>query len=160
MACNGTGYWVTGGDFHLTTDEVCTVHQNTFRAIWFVIAFLHLTLTAHATSKLPLDVGQLRRLVLKGAPRTLPLWILFCGVLGFPLYPYKAATLWFFTTDHTLLAYAMLCGIFFGPVVWSFLFALVAPFLKYSISILNPIFDTTMAGPCDQLLVWLVFNNG
>jgi hypothetical protein len=133
MACNGTG-WITGDDFPLTTDEVCTVHQNTFRAIWFVVAFCYLTLIPHATSKLPLDLGELKRLVRKGAPRTFPLWILVFGVVGTALFSYKAATLRFFT-DHTKvfpqlqLAYAMLCGIFFGPVVWSFFFALVAPFL-------------------------------
>jgi hypothetical protein len=124
---------MTGDDFPLTTDkEVCTIHQNTFRAIWLVNAFLFLTLVAHATSKLPLDVGELRRLVRKGAPRTLPLWVLVDGLVGTALFSYKAATLWFFT-DHTkvfaVLANAMVFGIFFGPVTWSFLFALVAPFL-------------------------------
>jgi hypothetical protein len=70
--------------------------------------------------------------VRKGAPRTLPLWILVDGVLGTALFSYKAATLWFFT-DHTkvfaVLANAMVFGIFFGPVVWSFFFAIVAPLL-------------------------------
>jgi hypothetical protein len=124
---------MTGDDFPLTTDELCTVHQNTFRAIWLVNAFLFLTLVAHATSKLPLDVGELRRLVRKGAPRTLSLWILVNGVLGATLFSYKAATLCFFTSDHTkvfpVLGYALHFGIFFGPVAWSFFFALVAPFL-------------------------------
>jgi hypothetical protein len=123
---------MTGDDFPLTTDEVCTVHQNTFRTVWFVTAFLFLTLIAHATSKLPLNVAELRRLVRKGAPRTLPLWILVHGMLGTVFCTYKAAALWFFT-DYTkifpLLAYAILYAILFGPVVWSFLFALVAPFL-------------------------------
>jgi hypothetical protein len=123
---------MTGDDFPLTRDEVCTIHQNTFRAIWFVNAFLYLTLVAHATSKLPLDVGELRRLVRKGDPRTLSLWILVNGMLGTSFCCYKAATLWFFT-DHTkvfpVLAHAMHAGIFFGPVVWSFLFGVVAPFL-------------------------------
>jgi Na+-driven multidrug efflux pump len=123
---------MTGDDFPLTRDEVCTAHPYTFRAIWFVNAFLYLTLIAHATSKLPLDVGKLRRLVRKGAPRTLSLWILVSGMLGTSFCCYKAATLWFFT-DHTkvfpVLAHAMHIGIFFGPVWWSFFFAVVAPFL-------------------------------
>jgi hypothetical protein len=122
---------MAGDDFPLTTDEVCTVHQNTFRAVWFVNAFLFLALIAHATSKLPLDVGELRRLVRKGAPRMLPLWILGTGVLGTALFSYKAATLWFFTHTKVFpqLAYAMIFGTFFGPIVWSFLWALLAPFL-------------------------------
>jgi hypothetical protein len=123
---------MTGDDFPLTTDEVCTVHQNAFRAIWFIIAFLHLMIIPHSISKLPLDVAELRRLVRKGAHRTLPLWGLVFGVLGTALFSYKAATIMFFT-HHTkvfpVLAYAMLCGIFFGPALWSFFFALVAPFL-------------------------------
>jgi hypothetical protein len=124
---------MAGDDFPLTIDEVCTIHQNTFRAIWFVNAFLHLPLIAHATSKLPLDVGELRRLVRKGASRTLlSLWILVYGILGTSLCFYKAATLWLFN-DHTkifpVLAHAIFIGILFGPVSWSFFFALVAPFL-------------------------------
>ncbi len=123
---------MTGGDIPLTTDEVCIVHQNTFRTIWFVMAFLYLTLIPHATSKLPLNVAELRRLVRKGAPRTFPLWILVVGLLGTALHSYKAKTLWF-STDHSkvfpLLVHAILYGIFFGPVVWSFFLALVAPFL-------------------------------
>ncbi len=122
---------MTGDDFPLTTEEVCTVHQHTFRVIWFVNAVLFLTLTAHATSKLPLDVGELRRLVRKGG--TLPsLWILVLGVLGTAVCSYKAATLWFFP-DHTKIfpafAHAMFIGILLGPVCCSFFFALVAPFL-------------------------------
>jgi hypothetical protein len=123
---------MTGDDFPLTTDELCTVHQHMFRIIWFVNAFLDLALIAHATSKLSLDIGELRRLVRKGAPRTLSLWILMYGMLGTALFSYKAATLWFFadsTQVFPLLAHAILLGIFFGPFVWSFLFALVAPFL-------------------------------
>ncbi len=123
---------MTGDDFPLTTDEVCTLHQHTFRTIWFVNAFLHLTLIVHATSKLSLDVGELRSLVHKGFSRTLSLWILFNSVLGAALFSYKAATLWFFTDRmkvFPVLAYAMYLGIFFGPAAWSFLFALIAPFL-------------------------------
>jgi hypothetical protein len=123
---------MAGDDFPLTTDEVCTVHQNTFRAIWFLVAFLYLTLIAHATSKLPLDVRELRRLVHKGAPRTLPLWILIFGVVGTALCSYKASALCFFAhqTKVFQLAFAMLFGIFFGPSTWYFLFALVVPFLS------------------------------
>jgi hypothetical protein len=123
---------MAGDDFPLTRDEVCTAHPQTLRAIWSVNALLYLTLIAHATSKLPLGVGKLRRLVRKGAPRTLSLWILVNGMLGTYFCSYKAATLWFFT-DHTkvfpVLAHAMRVGIFFGPVTWSFSFAVVAPFL-------------------------------
>jgi hypothetical protein len=123
---------MTGDDFPLTTDEVCTVHQNTFRAIWFVNTFLHLMQIAHAASKFTLDVGELRCLVRKGDPRILSLWILIDGVLGVIMCSYKAATLCFFT-DHTkvfpVFVYAMLFGILFGPIVWSFMFALIAPFL-------------------------------
>ncbi len=90
------------------------------------------TYIAHATIKLPLDVGKLIRLVRKGAPRTMSFWILVYGMLGTALCSLKAATLWFFSV-HTkvfpVLGYAMLSAIFFGPVVWSFFFALVAPFL-------------------------------
>jgi hypothetical protein len=131
MACNETG-WMVGDDFPLTTVEVCTIHERTFRAIWFVIAFLFVTLLPHAISKLPSDLGAVRRMVNKGAPRTLPLWCVAYAVLGSALYFYKAATLWLDSDYTKLLAHcthAVMFGIFSGPLVWSFLFALISPFV-------------------------------
>jgi hypothetical protein len=131
MACNDTG-WLVGDDFSLTTVEVCTIYERTFRAVWFVIALLYVTILPHAISKLPLDLGEVRVIVGKGAPRTLPLWCVAFAVVASALYFYKAATFWLDSDYTKLLAHcthAVVFGIFMGPLSWSFLFALISPFV-------------------------------
>jgi hypothetical protein len=131
MACNETG-WMTGDDFPLTFVQDCSIPENAFRAIWFVFACLAFAIIPHAISKLPLDVGELRRIVHQGAPQTLHLWFVAYGVVGAAFGFYKGAALWL-SSDYTKLlaiaAHAMLFGIFLGPCTWYFFIALISPFL-------------------------------
>ena len=131
MACNETG-WMTGDDFPLTFVEECSIPENTFRAIWFVFAFLAFAVIPHAISKLPLDVGELQRIVHHGGPRTLPLWFVAYGVFGAAFGFYKAAALWL-SSDYTkllaIVAHAILFGIYLGPCAWYFFIMLISPFL-------------------------------